>query len=192
MSRLGPIGPDGLDDDQQAIWDAVTSGPRASGGPASRLVGDDGGLVGPFNALLAAPRVGRRVSELGEAVRFGTDLDPVLREVAILVSGRHHRARFEWWAHARIAASVGVADDVIDAIGRGERPDGDAALLLVHDAAVELLSTHALSEDTYRGLVDTLGEAQTAELALVLGYYGLISTVLNVFDVAAPDPVPFD
>ncbi len=55
-------------------------------------------------------------------LRFGTSLERRLTEVAIITVGARWKAEFEWWAHARMARRHGVADAVIDAIGRGEDP----------------------------------------------------------------------
>lgn len=56
-----------LDDGGQGVYDAIASGPRATGPQHFRLTDDAGRLEGPFNALLLAPRVGQAVQELGAA-----------------------------------------------------------------------------------------------------------------------------
>ncbi len=80
MTRLPFITNDDLSSDQQAVWDSVTNGKR---GPAARFTYDEGGLVGPFNAAMHAPATGRKIAQLGEALRFETSLDVRLLELAI-------------------------------------------------------------------------------------------------------------
>ena len=90
------------------------------GSRAGDLVGPEGGLIGPFNAFVHAPGVGRRLSSLGQVLRFETSIERRLSEVAIITVGARWKAEFEWWAHARMAREHGVPGQVVDAIGRGE------------------------------------------------------------------------
>lgn len=52
----------------------------------------------------------------------GTSIERRLSEIAIITIGARWQAEFEWWAHAPMAREHGVADAVVDAIGRGEDP----------------------------------------------------------------------
>src|SRR5271155_2177084 len=116
MSRLPYLRYDELGTDGQHVWDDVV------GTRGDRLVNEQGGLVGPFNAFVHAPGVGRHLSSLGAAVRFGTGIERRLTELAIITVGARWKAEFEWWAHARMAREHGVPVLVVDAIGRGEEP----------------------------------------------------------------------
>src|SRR5215467_9056739 len=116
MSRLSPLRRDDLDDSGRAVWDGLESSRGGS------LVDEEGGLVGPFNAWVHAPVVGRRLSGLGATLRFETSIERRLLELAIIVVAAHWKAEFEWWAHARMAREHGVAAEIVDAIRRGEEP----------------------------------------------------------------------
>ncbi len=118
MSRLPPAAPGMLNEHQRAVYDAIVGGPRAAGGQASALVNPDGSLVGPFNAMVLAPAVGRALSALGEAVRYGTSLSAREREIAILTVAATRTSSFEWWAHERIARGIGLSEEEIDGIRR--------------------------------------------------------------------------
>ena len=50
-----------------------------------------------------------------------------------------------------------------------------------------------MSDQTYKRVNAILGDAATVELVGILGYYVLISMVLNVFRMAPPasEPLPF-
>src|SRR5580693_9368248 len=115
MSRLPYLRRDELGLAGQALWDGLV------GGRGAVLVGEHGGLVGPFNAFVTAPDTGKYLSSLGAKVRFGTSLGRRLSEIAIITTGARWQAEFEWWAHARMAVEHGVAGPVVDAIGRGDR-----------------------------------------------------------------------
>lgn len=181
MSRLPSLRRDDLDDAGRAVWDGLESSRGRT------VVNEDGGLVGPFNAWVHAPVVGRRLSGLGAALRFETSIERRLLELAIIVVAAHWKAEFEWWAHARMAREHGVADEVVDAIGRGETPAFAAAdEALVYGFARQLVTSGAVDDRTYTGAVELLGDRGVVELVSLCGYYTLVSFTLNAFAVPLP------
>ena len=175
MPRLPELELDALDDEQRRIADEITGGPR-------------GGLSGPFRPWLNSPVLADRAQKLGAYVRYDTSLPPRLSELAILFTARHWTAQFEWYAHAPMARTGGLPDDVIDAIQRGDRPDfaaDDEAA--VYDFCVELYETSRVSDPTYARVVKHLGTRGAVDLVGILGYYALVSMTLNVFEVTVPD-----
>jgi 4-carboxymuconolactone decarboxylase len=181
VSRLPIVRRDQLGPDGQDVWDDVV------GTRGSRLVDEHGGLIGPFNAFVHAPHVGRHLASLGAALRFGTSIERRLTEVAIITVGARWKAEFEWWAHARMAREHGVPGPVVAAIGRGEDPpftaDDERA---VHAVARELTQAGQLGQDTYQAARQLLGDTGMVELVSLCGYYTLISFLLNAFAVALP------
>jgi 4-carboxymuconolactone decarboxylase len=172
---------DELDPAGQDVWDKVV------GTRSEQLVGADGSLVGPFNAFVHAPDVGRRLASLGAVLRFGTSIERRLSEIAIITVGARWKAEFEWWAHARMAREHGVADAVVDAIGRGEVPPFAAQdERTIYAVARELAEAGQLSQATYDAARDLLGEVGMVELVSLCGYYTLISYLLNAFAVPVP------
>jgi 4-carboxymuconolactone decarboxylase len=181
MSRLPYLRRDDLDDAARAVWDAVV------GTRGQQVVNDHGGLVGPFNALVHAPGVGSRLSELGARLRFETSIDRRLLELAIIVVGAHWKAEFEWWAHARMALEHGVSGDIVAAIGRGETPSleaGDEAT--VYAFASQLVVSGHVDDATYEDALGLLGHQGLVELVSLCGYYTTISFILNAFGVPLP------
>ena len=182
MARLTPLRPEAMTDDQRTLYDAILGGKR---GPGMRR--EDGALIGPFNAMMLNPHVGDRVQRLGEALRFDISLPRNVIEVATLVVGSHWRAQFEWWAHERLAKQAGVSEAVIAAIKHGERPDftnDDEAG--AYDVASELYRTQRLTDASYAKAVQRFGESGAFELIALVGYYSLVSLLLNGFDVPLP------
>lgn len=187
MSRLPLLTPSDLSADQTSLYDSIVGGPRGGSGGGRGLTTPEGALVGPFNAWLFSPAIGSRISQLGEAVRFSSSLPQPVIEVAILVMARHWRAQFEGWAHERIARRAGVEDPVIEAIRNQRRPESASPQeLLVYDFATELLAERRISDSLWEKARQSLGEAGVVELVALLGYYSLISMMLNTFSIPVP------
>jgi 4-carboxymuconolactone decarboxylase len=180
-SRLPYLRYDELDARGQEVWEGV------AGSRGGELVNAEGGLIGPFNAFVHAPGVGRHLSALGGRLRFRTSIDRRLSELAIITVGAAWKAEFEWWAHARMAREHGVSDAVVDAIGRGDDPPFEAAdERIIYTVARELTTTGRFSQEDYDAAHGLLGDAGMVELVSLCGYYTLISYLLNAFDVPLP------
>lgn len=181
VSRLPNLRRDELGREAQEVWDSIV----ATRG--DQLTNDEGGLVGPFNAFVHAPAVGRHLAALGAAVRFGTSIERRLAEIAIITVGARWQAEFEWWAHARMAREHGVPEAVVEAIRRGEDPpfaSGDERT--VYRVARQLAGTGQLTQDACDAARQLLGDAGLVELVSMCGYYTLVSFLLNAFAVPLP------
>ena len=191
MGRLAPVTFEQLNEDQRALWENITTGPRGNPErPHGGLAGEDGALIGPFNALFQSPQIGDAVQQLGAALRYGTSLPADLLEVAILTVGGEWRANFEFWAHARLGAAAGVPQAAIEAIRDGETPQfDDPRHAAVYAFGRELIETRRVSDERYAALKDLVGERGVFEVASVMGYYALVSIALNTFDVGMPPGV---
>ena len=71
--------------------------------------------------------------------------------------------------------------DVVDALAAGRRPqamqpDEEA----VYNFVTELLRAKQVTDATFNAARDKLGERSVVDLISVVGYYGLVSMVLNV------------
>ncbi|HEX5188231.1 MAG TPA: carboxymuconolactone decarboxylase family protein [Streptosporangiaceae bacterium] len=180
-SRLPYLRYDELDARGQEVWDGV------AGSRGGELVNAEGGLIGPFNAFVHAPGVGRHLSALGGRLRFRTSIERRLSELAIITVGAAWKAEFEWWVHARMAREHGVPDAVVDAIGRGDDPQFAADdERVVYAVAMSLTSTGQLGQVIYDAAQRLLGDEGIVELISLCGYYTLISYLLNAFDVPLP------
>ena len=175
MSRLAPLTPEGMTAEQREVAEAIRNGPR-------------GGMRGPFEAWLRAPGLADTAQRLGAYCRFGSSLPGDINELAILLTGKHWKAQFEFWAHARLALQAGLAPEIVEAIRIGAEPPFTRDIERVTYAAVrEYFETHRLSPATYDRAIKTLGEAGLVDLIGVVGYYGLVSMTLNIFEVGLPE-----
>jgi len=181
MSRLPDLRYDEMTAEQRRVHDEIAAGPR-------------GKVEGPLKVWLHSPRLADPAQKLGAFARFKSSLPPELSELAILVTGWHWRANFEWYAHARLARAAGIPAPVIETIRTGAEPElADPKARAVYAVARELHATRALSDATYAEAEAALGREGLVDLVGILGYYTLVSMTLNVFDVPTPDGSrPFD
>jgi 4-carboxymuconolactone decarboxylase len=186
VSRLPYLRRDDLDPDGQRLWDSIVDS-RGAELTKAELINTHGALNGPFNALMHAQGVGRRVGTLGRVLRFETSIERRLSEVAIITVGARWQAEFEWWAHARMAREHGVPGPVIDAIARGEDPpftaDDERTVYVV---ARQLAVTGRVAQHAYAAARELLGDTGLVELVSLCGYYTLICYLLNAFEVPLP------
>jgi 4-carboxymuconolactone decarboxylase len=182
--RLRALRPDELDAEQRAVYDALTDPP----GRVRRA--GDGSLEGPFDAMLRAPRSGVALQEVGAALRYRGVLSDRVRELATLLVAAHHRSDFEWYAHAPLAAAVGLPEALIDAIriGATVKPD-DPVEQAAADVVTQLLRTGDVDDAGWDDVVARLGEAGAVELITLVGYYSLLALQMRVLRVSLPDGV---
>jgi nitroreductase/alkylhydroperoxidase family enzyme len=187
VPRLAPLLPDALDADQRRLYDAVLASPRGQGGARRLIQRDDGTLTGPFDAWLRSPRLGEHLERVGMSLREDTVLPATAREIAVLVVAQAWSADFEWWVHGLIARGVGVPDAAIEAIGHGRRPTlDDAESLAAYDVAAELVQRRRLGTATLARARDALGERALVEVITLVGFYQLVSGILESFHPPGP------
>lgn len=187
--RLPILGEGELDDEQSELWAEIVGGRRAVAHQgAGGLVDPDGALIGPFNAWLHCPLLGRHAARLGEAVRFDAGVEPRLLELAIVVVAVHWRAEFELWAHARFAVAAGIEPEVIEALvaGRAVDPARDDEARVI-EGTHELLRTGRWTAERFASMRNLLGERGVAELVTAIGYYTAVALNINAFEVPLPE-----
>src|SRR3981189_1992 len=138
----------------------------------------------------SAPARGHTSPHLGAVVRFRPSLPPQLKELAILVTGRHCHAQLEWHIHEQMARKAGLPQAVIDDVHAGRRPTAlDDDGLAVFDYAEELNRRKTVGEETYRRVLDRWQAVGVVELTALIGYYTMVAMTLNCHDIPLPDGV---
>lgn len=187
QGRLRRLKPDQMNDRQSRVYQAVVGGARGAGPRDFPLTASDESLLGPFNALAMAGDLGYAVQDVGQALRFKGSLRADARELAILLVARGWRCEFEWFAHRAVAQRVGLAENVIAAVGRGETPEiEDPVLVATLSVTKELLDNRTISSQVYESAEQILGQDLLVELALLVGYYSMLAGILNGFEVGLP------
>ena len=148
---------------------------------AEVLAGPRKGAPGPFKAMLRSPGLMRHAHKLGAYIRFESAMPPRLNELAILLTARKWTAQFEWYAHSRLAQEAGLDRTIIEAIRISQRPAGMAEdEAAVHDFCHATLATGAADEGQHAAVQRLFGERGVIDLIGAIGYYTLVSFVLNV------------
>jgi 4-carboxymuconolactone decarboxylase len=143
-----------------------------------------GAVGGPWRALLHSPELAQRTMHLGSYVRFESSLDRRLLELSALVTARELECKHEWAAHIGHAEKAGIAMETVRAVYEKKGAEHFTA----EDAQVvsfvrEILRSHRVSETTFQALYGRLGEKGFVELAATVGYYAMLASTLNTFDV---------
>jgi 4-carboxymuconolactone decarboxylase len=166
--RMPPLATEQMNEAQRAAAAELIAGPRKA-------------VKGPFIPLLRSPALLARLQKVGEYLRFDSVLEPRLAEFATLIVAHHWTQQFEWFVHVPLALKAGVARATVDALREGARPSQMAEdEALVYDLAVELLQRHGVADATYARAAARFGEQGVIDLVALLGYFALVSMILNV------------
>ncbi|MEO8466941.1 MAG: carboxymuconolactone decarboxylase family protein [Gammaproteobacteria bacterium] len=173
QDRLGPIPKDQLTEQQtKALADFVV----ARGQP-----------TGPWIVLLRSPEVMSRARGLSDYLRNDSILPGWLREFVILMTARQWSQSYEWNAHYKLALDEGLSPALARAIVEGHRPESmvDEEGIL-YDFCMELQRNQSVSDATYARALERFGEQGVVETVSLMGYYTMISMLLNT----ARTPLP--
>jgi 4-carboxymuconolactone decarboxylase len=152
------------------------------------LAGNRGSMNGPYNVLLRSPEMGDLAQNYGAYMRFHSSVPHKLNEFAILITARFWNSQYEWSAHHQYALQAGLSQEVIDAVALGKRPTPmKADEEVVYNFCNELLNTRQVSDATFAAAEGKLGERGVVDLIGVMGYYHLVSMLLNVDRYPLPD-----
>jgi 4-carboxymuconolactone decarboxylase len=166
--RFKPLTYDEMTPAQKKMIDNLLAGPR-------------GGAEGPFNVLLRSPEMGDLAGTFGASTRFATSVPRKLNELAIIIVARHWTSQFEWQAHHRAALNAGLSPAIADAIAEGRRPQGmQKDEEIVYNFCTELLNTKQMSDATFNATKEALGERGMVDLVGVMGWYNMVSMLLNL------------
>jgi 4-carboxymuconolactone decarboxylase len=119
------------------------------------------------------------------------ELDPVLRELAILQVAHSERSQYEWVQHVAIGRALGVSDAQIAAIEHDE--DGDDSFseeqLSVLRLAREVTVEGAAREQTVADLARRIGARGVVEALLVVGHYIAIARLIASAGLEPEEPI---
>ena len=145
------------------------------------------GKLPPLNLFRMMAGSGRMLKEfvdLGNQILFRSQLDPVLREIAIIRVGVLSGAGYEVFQHERIGRGIGMSDDVIDAVKDGpDAPAFDDLQRLVMRFTDDVVANVRAGGETFDAVAAVLTVRELQELTLTVGYYMMVSRFLETFDI---------
>ncbi|MDB5401052.1 MAG: carboxymuconolactone decarboxylase [Rhodopila sp.] len=148
-----------------------------------------------FKALVNSPEAARAFSGLGGYIRYGSKLNPRLRELAILQVGWLARSPYEWSHHVKLGHDFGVSDADVQALiddTAGKPTTLDALSKLVLKAAREMTADGAMAGPTFAALQSELGNELVVDLTLTIGFYNAVVRVLATLQIdVEPDYMPY-
>jgi alkylhydroperoxidase family enzyme len=148
-----------------------------------------------FKALVNSPKAARAFSGLGGYIRYGSKLDPRLRELAILQVGWLARSPYEWSHHVKLGHDFGVTDEDVQALiddTAGKPTNLSSLSKLVLQAAREMTTDCAMTEATFAALQAELGNELVVDLTLAIGFYNAVVRVLGTLQIdVEPDYMPY-
>lgn len=180
--RITPITQrDQVAEQHRPIFDAVTEG-------------RGGSVRGPFGILMHSPVLCRRHLDVGTYLRFKSQVKPDAGELAIIATARETDCPYVWAAHAPAARKAGASDAAVTAV----RDRGDLASLPsverdIVDYVRQLLRTNGVAQPLFDRLRGQYGVPWLVELTCLIGHYGIVSGILNAFEVAPrrdAEPLP--
>jgi len=177
--RLTKLDQNNLTAEQSSLADSIKAGPRGQFR-----------MSGPFAIYLHSPTFGELAQKLGGHLRFKTSVPPRLSEFAILCTAQHWKAQYEWAMHVPMAEKQGVKPQTIRDIQAGRAPkSAPRDELAIYAFAKELYAKRRVGTATFNRVRKILGEAGTVELVGILGYYALVSMILNTFRMPLPEGI---
>ena len=183
QDRMPPLAADDLTEEQA----------RALAG----FVAARGQPTGPWIAFLRSPELMTRTRGLSDYLRFESVVPGWLRELVILMTARQWGQNYEWNAHYAIAMDEGLSPAIARAIAEGRRPEGMVEEEeILYEFCMELQRNRSVSDATYERAVDRFGEQGVVEVVSLMGYYTMVSMILNTSRAplpagAVPALVPF-
>lgn len=176
--RLPPLPAAAWTEAQRVCAEEIIQGPR-------------GALIEPFVPLLRSPELCTHVQRTGEYLRYRSAIGLRLSELAILVTACNWVQQVEWSIHAPIAMREGISAEVVEALAAGRRPNYQRAdEALVHDFTQESLRDRRVSEATWAAAREVLGEQGVVDLMGIVGYYTMLSIVMNGAQTPPPPDRP--
>jgi alkylhydroperoxidase family enzyme len=166
MARLPYLTRNDLPEADQFIWDDFVKVRGTEPGHIHRLVAN-------------APNLLRRFVDLANELRHGTQLDPKLRELALLTVGRLTGAEYEFVHHWNMALRLGVRraqlEQLADFESSAEFNQEERAVMRY---ASETTSNVRVSDATFQELGRYFDNRRVMELVMNVAIYNAVARII--------------
>jgi alkylhydroperoxidase family enzyme len=166
MARLPYVTRDDLAPEERVVFDESE---RERGTPPGHI----------HRAIANAPNLLRRFSAMALELRNHTQLDPRLRELALMTVGRIAGAEYEFVHHWNIALNVGVRREQLEQLAEFEHaPVFDERERAVMRYAAEVTTSIKVSDRTFDALREFLDNRRMMELAMSVAFYNAVVRII--------------
>ncbi len=183
LARLPQVHRQDLDAAGRAAFDTYVS-------PGT---GYETGLRGPIGVWMNSPALAQVMFDVRQRVRYESDRDQRLTELAIISTAREINNQYEYTAHEPLAVAAGLEQDIIDIV-RFRRPIEENANIeglgeterVIIRFAREVISEERVSSETFARALAVFGAGGVTDLTGLIGYYSFVAITLKAFDVQRP------
>lgn len=131
-------------------------------------------------AAHASPALFQAAGQLGYGISTPDNLDPLLRETAILRVGYLCNSKYELHQHLSIAKAVGLTDEQIEAIGAVQYDRLDPKLAAVARFTDDVVRNVTPSDETLAELRKHVTDRVVINLVMCIGHYGTVARIIGV------------
>ncbi len=175
MARVPYLGRPDATAETEAVWQRVEAERKQ---PTANI----------FRALANAPVLLDAFLSYANALRDGSELDPRLRELAILTVGHATGSEYELAHHQSHARKAGVTPQQLAEVGDFHSSDRfDDAERAVMALAEESTLKVAVSPDRWEAAQAHLPDKQLVELALTIAWYNSGVRIMGLLDIDLED-----
>ncbi len=167
-ARLPYVNREDLPEQDRELFDRISR--ERGGAPVGNI----------FRTLANAPNLFRRFNALGGELRNGTQLDPKLRELALMTVGRLTEAEYEFVHHWNISLQVGIRREQLEHLADFET----SALFNEQERAVMRYAAEAtwplakVGDATFEALRGFLDNRRIMELVMNVAFYNAVVRIL--------------
>ena len=143
-----------------------------------------------FRMMAHAPMSFRPLMRLGQSILSAQQLEPELREYAILLAARSYGGRYEWIQHVPIAEACGATAEQIRAVESGDLAAAcfdekeKAFLAFVDDSARNVRCSDAV----FAAVRKHFNDREIVETILTIGYYQMLARLTECTDTELDEP----
>jgi len=146
-----------------------------------------GGFRGPHSILLHSPKLDLPALTLGNYFRYDSVVKSPLKELAIISGVREKDCLYVWAAQTAAGRRAGLREEAIDVVKhRKDSSSLETEEREIVDYVRQLVQKNRVDQATFDALLKRHGQQWLIEMTTVVGYYGMLSGVVNSFEVEPP------
>jgi 4-carboxymuconolactone decarboxylase len=147
----------------------------------------------PLNVVrmfAAAPAALRPLTDLGQAILLHAELDPRLREIAILAVAHASDSAYERLQHENICRLLEMPEAEIRAAADGDVDALDPDARLVWTFGAQIARDVRADAELTAQVLDRLGRRQATELIVACAYYSAVARIIETCGVELEARLP--